>query len=167
MTSFDLTTILTTILGIIATSGAITYAFRSGRKKAQAEADTAATAARTEEFQLLREQIELNQQQNMELIQMLNERDIAHNAQLADKEARFADQTDRLREVQRALVAANEREIALTRQLAAVTRQRDYWKLWHCRRSVCTDGREPPQDILAGQTFDPAQAGEPHPNEAG
>lgn len=155
----DWTTLIVQVLGILAAGGIGTLASKSGRKKAASEAEIAATQARREEFELLRQQIELNQQQNLDLIKLMSDREKVHNEQIADKEHRFVEQTDRLRDVQRALVAANERELELTRELAQSNAQRDYWKLWHCRKTICKDGREPPNDILRSLRFDPKQAG--------
>lgn len=145
----DWTTLLIQAIGLLAAGGIGSLVSKSGRKKAASEADIAATQARQEEFHLLKEQIELNQQQNLDLIRLISE-----------KESRFADQTDRLREVQRELIAANDRELALTKQLAETTAQRDYWKMWHCRRPVCSDGRIPPNDLLKALRFDARAAGE-------
>lgn len=159
MTSSDLWDFLPSIINFILGGGiALIATLAATRRKANAEADSAAVAARAEEFHLLREQIDLNQQQNMQLIQMLNDRDTDHARQMAEKETRFNEQTDRLREVQRDLVKANQRELSLTNTLNESLRQRDYWKLWHCRTSNCPH-RIPPSDILPTLTFDPVAAG--------
>lgn len=150
----DWTSLLITLITSLSGCGLFALATKAGRRKASAEAELAATQARTEEFHLLREQIELNQQQNIDLIKLLGE-----------KEERFKEQTDRLRECQRELVKANEREIILTNALNESNRQRDYWKLWHCRSNICAEGnpdpagRQPPNDILKTARFDPRQAG--------
>lgn len=72
--------------------------------------------------------------------------------QLLEKERRFNDQTDRLREVQRDLVAANERELALTRENGELKLEIEWHRQWHCSReqNETEDGckrREPEQKI--------------------
>lgn len=61
--------------------------------------------------------------------------------QLLEKEHRFNEQTDRLREVQRELVAANERELALTRENGELKLELEWHRLWHCSRE-CDDSEE-------------------------
>ena len=86
------------------------------------------------------------------IIRAQNEPHATERQQMAEErqqmEARFNSQTDRLREIQRALVAANERELRLTRIIAAKDRFIEWLKYWHCKRDYTDCGRrEPKQEV--------------------
>lgn len=84
--------------------------WKATRRTANANAEQAEVQARTEEFHLLKEQIELNQQQNLDLTKSNN----GLVEQLKDMRSRYAEQTELLRQTQKQLVQANEDIIKLT-----------------------------------------------------
>lgn len=84
--------------------------WKATRRTANANAEQAEVQARTEEFHLLKEQIELNQQQNLDLTKSNN----GLVEQLKDMQSRYAEQTELLRQTQKQLVQANEDIVKLT-----------------------------------------------------
>lgn len=102
------------ILGALLTGDIVMrLLFKSNRRIANANADVAETQATTGEFHLLKEQIEMNQQQNLDLIKINAEL----VEQIKEKENRFAEQTDKLRESQRNLLAATDREVEYVKRI--------------------------------------------------
>ncbi len=118
----EIANLLTTLLA----GGGAGWCLKSKRRAASAEAEKNEIEARDAEFELLRKQIDLNQKQNIDLIE-----------QLGRKEERFADQTNRLREVQASLTTALERITELTLSNGRLQRNIDYLELWHCRQREC------------------------------
>lgn len=84
--------------------------WKATRRTANANAEQAEVQARTEEFHLLKEQIELNQQQNLDLTKSNN----GLVEQIKDMQSRYAEQTELLRQTQKQLVQANEDIVKLT-----------------------------------------------------
>lgn len=83
--------------------------FKATRRKADADASQAEVQARTEEFHLLKEQIELNQQQNLDLTKM----NLELVDQIKDKTRRYTEQTEILRKAQANLLKAEEDKMKL------------------------------------------------------
>lgn len=112
----DITEIIMTVSGFLS-GGGLGWLLnaRTNRRIAMSQADKSQVEARQAEFDLLRQQIELNQQQNIALIE-----------QLGRKEERFADQTARLRDIQRELSRTLDRVMRLTAAL-------NHYRYWHCR----------------------------------
>lgn len=98
-------------------------------------------------------------ERNQQLVEINAEKEDRHMQDLKEKEERFNKQTDFLRGVQRDLVSALEREKAHIRREGALERERDLYKLWHCRSKVCTKnspdpaGRQPPNPNIMGMEF--------------
>lgn len=134
------------MLGTLLAGGGAGWLLKSGRRTAEARAEKSEVEARQAEFDLLRQQISLNQQQNVDLIE-----------QLGRKEERFAEQTERLRGVQAELQGLTERLTVMTARIGRLERARDYLRMWHCRQGAC-DRRQPPCPALAGAEFDAALA---------
>ena len=104
-------TVLMPILTLLVGGGLATFiTVKATRRTANANADQAEVQARTEEFHLLKEQIELNQQQNLDLTTL----NLKLAEQLKDAEARYVEQTELLRQTQKNLAQANEVIIKLT-----------------------------------------------------
>lgn len=127
--------------------GGLGWLAKSSRRIKKAEADTAEAHANQEEWQVYKDQIShlsgiVKAQQD--LIKEMTEQ---HAQERRDSEERFANQTDRLREVQRCLVAANDRELKLTQENGRLRQLLSHFKHWHCRKdfSKCQD-REPEQE---------------------
>lgn len=134
----EIANLITTLLA----GGGAGWLLKSNRRAAKANAEKVEVEARDAEFELLRKQIGLNQQQNIDLI-----------TQLGRKEERFAEQTARLRQVQGELTKCMERINELTDELGQLRRRNDYLQLWHCRQGECV-GRLPPSPAITGKEFD-------------
>lgn len=87
-------------------------------------------------------------ERNGDLVNANAEKEDRHQQDIKDWEVRFTNQTDRLREVQRNLLEANDRECKLTREVARLTIERNHYKEWRCIKpfSRCKI-REPEQGI--------------------
>lgn len=104
-------TIIMPILTLLIGGGLATFiTLKSTRRTADANADQAEVQAKAEEFHLLKEQIELNQQQNLDLTKL----NLKLAEQLKDAESRHVEQTELLRQTQKQLVQANEDIVKLT-----------------------------------------------------
>lgn len=104
-------TIIMPVLTLLLGGGLATFiTLRSTRRTADANADQAEVQARAEEFHLLKEQIELNQQQNLDLTKL----NLKLAEQLKDAEARHVEQTELLRQTQQQLVQTNKTVVDLT-----------------------------------------------------
>lgn len=128
--------------------GGLGWLAKSSRRIRRAEADSAEAHADNEEWQVYKDQIsqltDIVKTQN-NLIKEMTEQ---HARERAESEARFAAQTDRLREVQRCLVAANDRELRLTQENGRLRQLVAHFKNWHCRRDFTDcDRREPEQQV--------------------
>lgn len=100
--------------------------------------------------------MELNKRltdRNKELVEMNADKEDRHQKDIKDWEERFDSQTDRLREVQRALVAANEREVELAKDNSRLQKERDHYFFWRCfreegqREDQCWKKRKPKQSV--------------------
>ena len=104
-------TVLMPILTLLVGGGLATFiTLRATKRTADANADSAEVQARAEEFHLLKEQIELNQQQNLDLTTL----NLKLAEQLKDAETKHAEQTELLKQTQKNLAQANEDIIKLT-----------------------------------------------------
>lgn len=107
--------VLMPILTLLVGGGLATFiTIKATKRTANANADQAEIQARTEEFHLLKEQIELGQQQNLDLTRA----NLELVGQLKDAEARHVDQTELLRQTQQNFAQANEKIIKLTAENA-------------------------------------------------
>lgn len=86
--------------------------WKATRRTANANAEQAEVQARTEEFHLLKEQIELNQQQNLDLTKSNN----GLVEQLKDMQSRYAEQTELLRSVQNKLLKSEEDKMKIVHE---------------------------------------------------
>lgn len=103
--------VLMPILTLLVGGGLATFiTIKATKRTANANADQAEVQARAEEFHLLKEQIELNQQQNLDLTKL----NLRLAEQLKDAEGRHVEQTELLRQTQKNLAQANEDIIKLT-----------------------------------------------------
>lgn len=103
-------TVILPILTLLVGGGvASIITFKATKRKADADASQAEVQARAEEFHLLKEQIELNQQQNLDLTKM----NLELVDQIKDKTRRYTEQTEILRKVQADLLKSEEEKIKL------------------------------------------------------
>lgn len=103
------TVILPIITAIFGGGLASVITWRSTRRKANADASQAEVQVRTEEFHLLKEQIELNQQQNLDLTKT----NLELTEHIKDKAKKYAEQTEILRKTQADLLKAEEEKMRL------------------------------------------------------
>ena len=128
--------------------GGLGWLLKSSRRIRKAEAESAEAHADNEEWQVYKDQLAhlsgIVKTQN----DLISEMTVRHAQERRECEERFANQTDRLREVQRALVTANERELGLSQELGRVRVLLEHFKNWHCRRDFTDcDRREPEQMV--------------------
>lgn len=83
--------------------------FKATRRKANADAAQAEVQVRSEEFHLLKEQIELNQKQNLDLTQL----NLKLTEHIKDKTQKYAEQTEVLRKAQANLLKSEEDKMRL------------------------------------------------------
>lgn len=86
--------------------------WRQTKRTANANAEQAEVQARTEEFHLLKEQIELNQQQNLDLTKSNNNL----TEQLKEQQQRYVEQTELLRSVQAKLLKSEDDKVKLVQE---------------------------------------------------
>lgn len=86
---------------------------KATKRTADANADQAEVQTRADEFHLLKEQIELNQQQNLDLTKT----NLELTEHVKDKAKKFSEQTEILRRTQAKLLAAEEEKIKLTSEI--------------------------------------------------
>lgn len=164
METMDLLTTLGTYLGLLTPVGGITvFFYRKQAKKlkdaevklAEISIDKAKIETRADDWHIWREQNERLGEANLQLIErnqnlikMNAEKEDRHQQDIKDWEGRFDSQTDRLREIQRALTSANAREVELTRRLGEAELERDHYKQWMCKKpwKQCKE-REPEQAV--------------------
>lgn len=103
------TVILPIITAIFGGGLASVVTWRSAHRKANADASQAEIQARTEEFHLLKEQIELNQQQNLDLTKT----NLELTEHIKDKAKKYSEQTEILRKAQSDLLKAEEDKMRL------------------------------------------------------
>lgn len=117
--------ILSIVVGALCASDILMrLLFKSKRRIDSAEADNAEAEADTTEWRRYKEELE-NYHRTIETLQdvikhqaeQIGEIIKDHTSERADLESRFNAQTDRLREVQRALVDANTREVELVKRI--------------------------------------------------
>lgn len=82
---------------------------KATRRKADADASQAEIQTRAEEFHLLKEQIELNQKQNLDLTQL----NLELTEHIKDKARKYAEQTEILRKAQADLLKSKEDKMRL------------------------------------------------------
>lgn len=100
---------------------------KANKKKHEAEAEVAETKADTEEFHLLKEQLEFCQQQ------------------LVEKEIRFAEQTEHVRKL-------NQKIFEQAKEIATLEIAKAHAKTWRCEKGKCKL-RLPPQPGLANMEY--------------
>lgn len=143
-----------TLGGIVGGFGIGTFT-KSGRVKAKADAYKAMAdgyEARIAALNTVNENLSRTEIEHSKRISELNRT-------VNDKVDRIRELTDRLysseqevNRVQDMLNAANERITALTEERDHERLQKEYFRLWHCRRDDCPNGI-PPRDRLKGQKF--------------
>lgn len=102
------------ILSLLLGGGIATIVtLKATKRQSEAQADQAEVQTQSDEFHLLKEQIELNQQQNLDLTKL----NLELVERIKDKERRFGEQTSLLRDVQNKLAIANEHELTLTKKM--------------------------------------------------
>jgi hypothetical protein len=139
----ELTTIMTTAAGVIASLGgigAVIYRRQSKRLK-EAEASLAEANAKKMEADVMEEQItmlsSLNKQlldRNTQLVTMNTDKETRHQTDMADWQQRYDAQTERLRSVQDEHLKCLDHEKEYLCRIAAVEKERDFYKQWHCCR---------------------------------
>lgn len=106
-------TIIMPILTLLIGGGLATFiTLKATRRTANANADQAEVQARAEEFHLLKEQIELNQQQNLDLTKSNN----GLVEQVKEMQSRFVEQTELLRSTQSKLLKSEEDKMKLVHE---------------------------------------------------
>lgn len=150
--------ILTTLAGSLATIGGygiVKFFTKNGQKEIKADADAKVQQAQQlmianyeERIKELHNNIKTLNDSEHHYIERLSEQ----NKALDSKTQRIRELTDNLYKSESALNDANER-------ITALTEERDKYKMWQCRSSVCVkgnpdpEGRQPPNPKLLGQTF--------------
>lgn len=166
---FDNINYIITILSTVMGSGGIAaiLQWRHNKKMRELERllkDTEVNKARIEgksdEWHIWKEQCEalseLNHkltERNEKLVQMNADKEDRHQRDIKDWEERFTNQTSYLRDVQRDLISANEREKEHIRRESVLERRIAYILTWICKKSDCDHG-EPPRERLKGHFFD-------------
>lgn len=107
-------TVIMPILTLLLGGGLATFiTIKATKRTADANADQAEVQTRADEFHLLKEQIDLNQQQNLELTRA--------NLELAEhikeKAKKYTEQTEVLRKTQNNLLVAEEEKLKLTAEI--------------------------------------------------
>lgn len=153
--------LLQTLGGIVGGLG-IGMFTKSGRRKYKADADARVAEAQKlmiENFEhRLAEVHKANDTLNAEVARYISK--IAEqNHTIDDKVKQIRNLTQKVwdseqevNRVQDMLNEANGRITSLTEERDEERRQKDYYKMWHCRRDGCSDGI-PPRDRLKGQKF--------------
>lgn len=149
-------------LGGIAGGLGIGMFTKSGRRKTKADAD-----ARVAEAQkLMIENYEARIKDLHSSIETLNKSEAHYIERISQQNHALDSKTEQIRNltqkvwdseqevnrVQDMLNEANGRITSLTEERDEERRQKDYYKMWHCRRDGCSDGI-PPRDRLKGQKF--------------
>lgn len=146
----EIATMLGTFAGIVTPLGGVgAWLYRKQAKRlkeaeaqlAEANVSKAKIEGKAEEFHIWKEQCEalseLNNkltERNQQLVQMNAEKEDRHQEDIKDREDRFKEQTNLLRDRQKELVAALEREREHVRLESQLERERDHYKLWMCCR---------------------------------
>lgn len=105
--------VLMPILTLLVGGGLATFiTIKATKRTANANADQAEIQARTEEFHLLKEQIELDQQQNLDLTKSNN----GLVEQVKEMQSRFVEQTELLRSTQSKLLKSEEDKMKLVHE---------------------------------------------------
>lgn len=154
-----ITTMLGTILGIITPLGGVgAWLYRKQNKRlkeaeaalAEANVSKAKVESKADEWNIWKEQLEAEREHVKfkderinELLRMNADKEDRHQQDIKDWEERFDKQTDRLRDVQRDLLARTQQEIVYTKQIADLERERDFFKTWFCRREFGNEQCDP------------------------
>lgn len=157
MDIMEITTMLGTLLGsLTAVGGFGIFMYRKQNrrlkelevKQAETSVEKAKVETRAEDWHIWKEQCEALSDQNrvliernQRLVEMNAEKEDRHQQDIKDWEERFDRQTDRLRDVQRELIAANDREKEHIRREAQLEKERDHYFNWRCFREHGT-GKE-------------------------
>ena len=167
----EITTMLGTILGIITPLGGVgAWLYRKQNKRlkeaeaalAEAKVSKAKVESKADEWNIWKEQLEAEREHVKfkderinELLRMNAEKEDRHQQDIKDWEERFTNQTTYLRSVQRDLLAKTQQEIVYTKKIADLERERDFFKLWFCRREFGNEkcdpdkcGRREPQQSI-------------------
>lgn len=167
----EITTMLGTILGIITPLGGVgAWLYRKQNKRlkeaeaalAEANVSKAKVESKADEWNIWKEQLEAEREHVKfkderinELLRMNAEKEDRHQQDIKDWEERFTNQTTFLRSVQRDLLAKTQQEIVYTKKIADLERERDFFKLWFCRREFGNEkcdpekcGRREPQQSI-------------------
>lgn len=103
------TIILPTLTLLLGGGIATIITFKATRRKANADASQAEVQVRSDEFHLLKEQIELNQEQNI----TLTKTNLELTEHIKDKAKKYSEQTEILRKAQADLLKAEEDKMGL------------------------------------------------------
>lgn len=167
----EITTMLGTILGIITPLGGVgAWLYRKQNKRlkeaeaalAEANVSKAKVESKVDEWNIWKEQLEaesehvkFKDERINELLRMNAEKEDRHQQDIKDWEERFTNQTTYLRSVQRDLLAKTQQEIVYTKKIADLERERNFFKLWFCRREFGNEkcdpekcGRREPQQSI-------------------
>lgn len=166
----EITTMLGTLLGIITPLGGVgAWLYRKQNKRlkeaeaalAEANVSKAKVESKADEWNIWKEQLEAEREHVKfkderinELLRMNAEKEDRHQQDIKDWEERFTNQTTFLRSVQRDLLAKTQQEIVYTKKIADLERERDFFKLWFCRRE------------FGNEQCDPAKCGRREPQQS-
>lgn len=166
----EITTMLGTLLGIITPLGGVgAWLYRKQNKRlkeaeaalAEANVSKAKVESKADEWNIWKEQLEAEREHVKfkderinELLRMNAEKEDRHQQDIKDWEERFTNQTTFLRSVQRDLLAKTQQEIVYTKKIADLERERDFFKLWFCRRE------------FGSEQCDPAKCGRREPQQS-
>ncbi len=123
---------------------------------AEANVAKAKIEGKSDEWELYKDQLNTANTRIVELLKINAEKEDRHMGDLKDWQERFDKQTDRLRSVQRDLIAANDREKEHIRREGLLLRRIQYLISFVCKRTDCDHGI-PPRQHLLGCTFDESQ----------
>lgn len=164
----ELTTLLSTLLGVLAPLGGVgAFMYRRQNKRLK-EAETqlaeinvtkGKVEAQSESWHIIKEQNDslsaLNQQlieRNQALVNMNAAKEDRHQEDIKDWQERFDKAVDRTREVQRENAQLAADKVELIKRNASLEARIAYISGWVCKDANCDHGI-PPRDRLKGKTF--------------
>ena len=140
------------------------FVLPSRKRKDYAEAEHAEHDADKAEVERLHMQIDHQQKSLDKYLDIEKE----NAARIAELNGAISDKTEQIRRLTEQTIAsehgrnADKDEIArLTKENGDLRVELEYHKMWRCERSDCKDprGRRPPNDKLAGLTYNPPKSG--------
>lgn len=152
----DWTTLIQTLGGVIGGIGIGSFT-KSGRIKDKADAYKAMADGYEARITALHDNIALLNKLEADLTRRISEL----NDSLNDKTARIRDITDKLYQSEQEVNRVQDMLNAANARIIDLTEERDLYRMWQCRSSICEkgnpdpEGRQPPNPKLRGMAFSP------------